>query len=451
MEVDNAKAFKSKEFEKELSDIGISLNFGAPYIHTSVGTVERHIYVRPFLMEGNLLKFVVRRAVKTMRFTYHAAIKTIPYQMLTNQRPRNVLDKIFDLEHPGMTLTTVVKNLTGRFIGSETKVPKEIEAFESSRQWGRSRNLQELRRYVNEGSKILRAPKPNVRKFVVEKTRVRKGWDSEYQDKPLLVTNETKHTVTVGNRTLHKKDVADIPDDLVPKLFQPKQRTTQATKLPEYKTGAKKTVYKKDGKFVKESTAGAIAYEVDTLGEEKTTVKSELSKRLAEMRENSRIKKKIQQENEKAEREAQEHWLTSNQSFEFTIPSIVGSPDETLLNAVLSPEKSSETTAPESGNSDSNNNTPKVSPVKSAKRKIALVATSSNVIQLYQQPTSLPPVGTILSSLVGKKTSNKLKNKAKPKDVEFTECSEIEESKVRKSERLKKANSVTPMGGVKYV
>ena len=114
-----------------------------------------------------------------MRFTYHAAIKTTPYQILTNQRPRNVLDKFFNLEHPEMTLTTVVKDLTGKVIGSETKVPKEIEAFESSRQWGRSRNLQELRRYVNECSKMTKAPRLKGRKFVVKRTRARKGWDSK--------------------------------------------------------------------------------------------------------------------------------------------------------------------------------------------------------------------------------------------------------------------------------
>ena len=67
-------------------DKGLALKLGMPYVHTSVGTVERHIrtlqnYVRPFLLEGN---FAVRRAVKTMRFTYHAAKKTTPYQMLTN-------------------------------------------------------------------------------------------------------------------------------------------------------------------------------------------------------------------------------------------------------------------------------------------------------------------------------------------------------------------------------
>ena len=98
--------------------------------------------------------------------------------------------------------------------------------------------------------------------------------------------------------------------------------------------------------------------------------------------------------------------------------------EETLLNAVLSPEKSTEAVLPETWNSDSNKNTPQVSPVKSAKRKIAgvesLVAISSNSIQLYQQPTSLPPVGTILPPLVRKKTSNQLKNMAQPKNIKFT-------------------------------
>ena len=108
----------------------------------------------------------------------------------------------------------------------------------------------------------------------------------------------------------------------------------------------------------------------------------------------------------------------------------------------------------ETESSDENNNTPKVSAVKSAKKVAgdnSLVATSSNAIQLYQPPANLPPVGTVLPSLVGKKNSNKPKRIAKNKNAELSEIPELEESKIRKSERLKKANSVTPMGGVKYV
>ncbi len=191
-----------------------------------------------------------------------------------------------------------------------------------------------------------------------------------------------------------------------------------------------------------------------TLGEEKTNVKSELSRRLAELRESARIKKKIQQEKEKSEKEAQDFWQANNQSFEYTLPSTVGSPDETLMNAVLSPEKSTTSASAETENSDKNNHTPKVSPVKSAKKVAgdnSLVATSSNAIQLYQPPANLPPVGTILPSLVGKKNSNKLNTNAKNKNAELSEIPEVEESKIRKSELLKKPNSVTPMGGIKYV
>ncbi len=75
---------------------------------------------------------------------------------------------------------------------------------------------------MNEKSKINKPPRNQVRKFVVEKTRNRKGWNPKFQDKPLLVTSESDHTVTVGNRTLHKKDVAEVHPDLIDKLFQPK-------------------------------------------------------------------------------------------------------------------------------------------------------------------------------------------------------------------------------------
>ena len=117
----------------------------------------------------------------------------------------NVLDKLFDLEHPGRTLTTVVKDLNGKVIGSDTKVPQEIEKVESSRQCGRSRSVQDLRRYVNEKSKVNKPQKRKVRKFVVEKTCNRKGWESTFQSKPFSVDGEIKHTVRVGNLILQKR------------------------------------------------------------------------------------------------------------------------------------------------------------------------------------------------------------------------------------------------------
>ena len=148
---------------------------------------------------------------------------------------------------------------------------------------------------------------------------------------------------------MHKKDVAEVHSEIVEKLFQPKRMPKNT---PKYLTGDKKTVYKKNGRFVKEDTDGAIAYKVDTLGEDKTKVKSALQLKLAEIREKARIKKKVGQEKTKAAREVDEYLTqcTPN-SPEFTVPSNLSSPDETILNAVLSPAKSaSNATESTSGN-----------------------------------------------------------------------------------------------------
>ena len=124
--------------EKDLKDKGIVLKFGTPYAHTPIGSVESHIrtlpnYVRPFLLEGTPLKFALRRAIKTLRFTWNQSLNTTPFQMLTGQKPRKVLDRFFDLEHPVRTLTLVVKDVSGKVIESDSRVPAEIEQYESSR------------------------------------------------------------------------------------------------------------------------------------------------------------------------------------------------------------------------------------------------------------------------------------------------------------------------------
>ena len=150
---------------------------------------------------------------------------------------------------------------------------------------------------------------------------------------------------------------------MVTKLFQ--QPKTNA-RTPKYVLGQKKTIYKKDGRFVKENTEGATAYQVDTLGEESKVVKTSLQERLTELREKSKIKKTIEAEKEKAEKQLTEHLIQcSSQSPEFLIPSQLGTPDNTIMEAVLSPEKSKKKKKSKSTNSDSNNNTPVVSPKKS--------------------------------------------------------------------------------------
>ena len=156
----------------------------------------------------------------------------------------------------------------------------------------------------------------------------------------------------------------------------------------------------------------------------------------------------------------------STQSPEFSIPSQLRTPDDTIIEAIISPEKSSKKKQSKSTNSDSNNNTPVVSPKKSqgeepqaisvkktSSENNQFIACSSNAVQPYIAPTvttTLPPVSTILPPFAGKK--NKVNfEETNQHSHELFENEKREEPKVRKSDRLKRANTVTPMGGVKYV
>ncbi len=78
---------------------------------------------------------------------------------------------------------------------------------------------------------------------------------------------------------------------------------------------------------MKNNTEGAESIEVDTLGEDKTEMKNAFKKRLREIREKARIKKKIELENERARKEAEEYWQqVSQQSPVFSVPSQLNSP-----------------------------------------------------------------------------------------------------------------------------
>ncbi len=126
--------------------------------------------------------------------------------------------------------------------------------------------------------------------------------------------------------------------------------------VPKYVKGEKKTVFKKNGRFVKQNTQGAIAYSVDTLGEEKSKEKSALQKKLKELRERGRIVKKIEREKEKAAKEANEFLIQgSSASPVFSVPSNLGSPDDSILDAVLATSSPTKQTS----NADGKNNTPK--------------------------------------------------------------------------------------------
>ena len=108
-------------------------------------------------------------------------------------------------------------------------------------------------------------------------------------------------------------------------------------------------------------------------------------------------------------------------------------------------------------NTHSNNNTPVASPTK--KQVLiagdpSLVATPHNALQLYNPNANiLPPISSILPPPKGKKNPNKI-GKSTRRILTHPENSDIELTDlptIRKSRRLQKANSVIPMGGLKYV
>ncbi len=183
---DNATAFKSKTFRRLLSGKGIQLEFSTPYVHTPIGIVERHIrtlesYVRPFVLENDDLKHAVRRAIKVIRFSENSTLKMSPFEKLTGNKPRITINNCLGSGNPEATLITMIKGPNEQPLGTQRLDTLDLAEFESARTWGRSRNTQELKRFINEQAK---GRKRKVSKFIVETNRKRNGWESKFGSKP---------------------------------------------------------------------------------------------------------------------------------------------------------------------------------------------------------------------------------------------------------------------------
>ncbi len=179
-----------------------------------------------------------------------------PFEKLTGCKPRNRITNNLGLENLDSTLVTFVKSPNEQLQGSQRLDALQLAEFESSRTWGRSRNEQKLKRFVNEQVKNR---KRTVRKFIVEKNGKKKGWDSKFGCKPKMISGETTHTVRVEFRILHKKDVAEVPETVVNNLFQQsKPEDLAQTKKKEIFTGT-------GGRFVLKDTKGAKSATVDTI------------------------------------------------------------------------------------------------------------------------------------------------------------------------------------------
>ncbi len=175
LKVDNATAFKSRKFKSAVKEFGISVEYSTRYVHTPIGMVERNIrtlqtFVKLFLLENNTLKQAVRRAIKLMRFSESVPLKMSRFEKLTGCKPRNRITNNLGLDNPDATLVTLVKSPNEQLLGSQRMDAMQLADFESSRTWGRSRNEQDLKRFVNDQVKNR---KRKVRNFIVEKNRKR--------------------------------------------------------------------------------------------------------------------------------------------------------------------------------------------------------------------------------------------------------------------------------------
>ncbi len=190
--LENAKCFKSRKFGEFISQKKIKLEFVTPHLHSANGSVERQArtiqdYMKTFLLEGNSLKQAVRRITKVLRFTESSAIKMSPFEKLTGNKPRTVLTNLLNLDYPDASLMKTVRDSNGKILGNQLQSKENLEKLEKKRKWGRSRNVEDLRSFYVESKKP-----PKVRKFIVERNRNQKGWDSKFQDKILEVEKRPK-------------------------------------------------------------------------------------------------------------------------------------------------------------------------------------------------------------------------------------------------------------------
>ena len=144
-----------------------------------------------------------------------------PFEKLTGCKARNTVNNRLGLGNPDATLVTMVKGPNEQPLGTQKLDALDFVEFESVRTWRRSRNPQEMRNFINEQTEGRKRKESN---FVVEINRNLKGWQSKLSDKPERVNIETKHTIKVGKRALHKKDVAEVPREIAKNCFSSKAK-----------------------------------------------------------------------------------------------------------------------------------------------------------------------------------------------------------------------------------
>ena len=144
IKTDQASAFKSLETKKFCEDWGIKQKLGTPYVHTSVGIVERHLrafqdFVKTYLSEDPIFKKAIARALYVMRFTVHKSLKATPFEIHYGRKPVRKLDSLLNLEFPDKDLLESVRDSSGKVVAENFYPKDEIEDMVEERMHGRSR------------------------------------------------------------------------------------------------------------------------------------------------------------------------------------------------------------------------------------------------------------------------------------------------------------------------
>ncbi len=240
IKTDNATAFTSSKFQDTVNRLHIIHRLSTPYVHTPIGTVERNIrtleeYVRTFLIEDNHLKTAVKRATKVIRFTVSKSTGTSPFQKHHGRAPRNVFNNLLDLDNSGRGILKNVYDLDGSYLAQNSYEPDLISRMVFNRTHGRSASSEDLNK------ELLKRQVSNKFQYFVVKNHSRKGMESRFELTPHKVLSETKHTVSDGVKTYHKKDVANVTNVVInnPQFIQGKIKYDTKYK-PQGRDGAGK-------------------------------------------------------------------------------------------------------------------------------------------------------------------------------------------------------------------
>ncbi len=177
--------------------------------------------MKTFLIENNKMELAVKRTLKVMRYTKHQSIGMSPFEKHFGRPHNSEISKLLCLENPGKF---IMEHVDGIEVWDNTWREAEIEQFEKDRSFGRSRPIEELQEFV----KKRKAVSP---KYYVHKNVKKTGLESDYLTKPFKADSETKHTVTVGSKTYHKKQLAEVTNvvGLHPEILQEEKKAAGQT------------------------------------------------------------------------------------------------------------------------------------------------------------------------------------------------------------------------------